>query len=190
MNKTPLLVTAAISSLITAVFVGGIFLSRQATLSSKAERSESTLSQQLSEAQNKLSDAQKTITELEETNQTLAKNGMSGVTFPVVVYDRQGLLIDADKSKIEERLIAPYTDYYKDLNRPLVAISIEVPEKVGEPFIASGIFGGEYTGTEGFIFGEREGNIDYWIPTCMGPCPLTDEFKTKYPEITKKALAQ
>lgn len=35
----------------------------------------------------------------------------------------------------------------------------------------------------GWLVPASSGPVDWWIPECMGPCSLSDEFRAAYPEI-------
>lgn len=111
------------------------------------------------------------------------------IKFPVVVYSRAGLLNNtpegkAEKKKLEEKFVSPYTDYNNENGINLVALHITVPQNIGEEYSVVGIFGSESQyGTEEFGFGKREQEYGFWEPSCMGPCDFSDAFKKKYPQI-------
>lgn len=113
----------------------------------------------------------------------MAKNEVSDL--PVVAYDRAGLLTDAEKTQLEEKLINPYIDYHANpahnANQGLVSMYIEVPAEVGDDYLVTAIFKGGVI--NGFLFGAREQNYNYWTPDCMGGCTFSDDFKAKYPDV-------
>ncbi len=110
---------------------------------------------------------------------------------PVVVYSRAGLLNNSpegliEKETLKRKLIDPYIDYQNEDSIELVALYIEVPINIGEPYGIIAIYGSENRyGTEEFIFGAREQDYDYWHPECMGDCPFSDAYRAKYPEVVR-----
>lgn len=122
---------------------------------------------------------------------SVSVNTADKIKFPIVVYSRAGLLNNtlegrAEKKKLEEKLVSPYTDYNNEDGINLVALYITVPQSIGEEYSVVGIFGSEKQyGTEEFSFGKREREYEYWQPDCMGPCKYSDAFKARYPQIVK-----
>lgn len=129
----------------------------------------------------------KTLAESEEKEDG-ADTFNSGIKLPVVVYGRPGLLNNdaagrAEKKNLEAKFVQPFVDYHTAAKPALVSLYITVPVSLGEPYGVDAIYEGG--GSSGFLFGERGGNYDYWMPTCMGECPFTPEFAKKYPQIVK-----
>lgn len=130
------------------------------------------------------------------TSQSATTPATEEIRFPVVAYGRPGLLHNteagqAEKRRLEEKLIQPYTDFYNEKGVAVVALYVEVPENVGMPYMVTGIFCGQgYAcgGTEGFVFGSREREYGYWQPPCdMDGCHFSEAFKKKYPQIYEAA---
>ena len=103
----------------------------------------------------------------------------------MVVFNPGGAFNPATKNEITKKIVEPYLDYQKDQKKVLISFEVAenlIPEtKATYPYTAQGIFIGG--AVEGFVFGKA---IDWWLPECLGPCPLSENFKTKYPEIAKK----
>lgn len=119
------------------------------------------------------------------------KTGLENVKFPIVQYERPGLLFGTEKGEkelknLEEKLIAPMSDYYNEKEIKLVAILITIPTEIGETYEVSTIAVPNSSGSGGFLFGKRELDYGYWKPECMGPCDFSEFFKNKYPQIVKE----
>lgn len=115
------------------------------------------------------------------------KTGLENVKFPIVQYERHGLLFGTEKGekelkKLEEKLISPLTDYYNEKEIKLIAIIITIPTDIGIPYDVNTV-SVPGVGSGGFIFGKRELDYDFWKPECMGPCEFSELFKKKYPQI-------
>ncbi len=103
---------------------------------------------------------------------------------PVVVYIAAGSFSDEEKSNLQARVIDPYIDYHAGLpdHPPLVSLSLEKSDSLPDfPYSANAIF--EEGITAGFLIHATAGVLDWWVPECLGPCPVSDEFRAKYPEI-------
>lgn len=107
--------------------------------------------------------------------------------FPLVFYEREGLIDNAVKTQFKNKLIDPMTDYYGDTNNAneghLINIVIEVPENVGDEYIVSAYFLEGYH--QGFLYGVRGENLDWWLPMCMEYCTFSAAYEAKYPEIVE-----
>lgn len=113
------------------------------------------------------------------------------VQLPAVVYSRGGLLEATgvgrvEKMVLEQKLIQPYIDYYNEDAVRVIAMYIVVPTAIGEPYQVVAIFGDGNEGVNEFLFGSRERAFDYWEPVCMGPCPFSEKFAEKYPQIVNE----
>ena len=109
---------------------------------------------------------------------------VEAVSTPVVVYQSAGLFSDADKAILQTRVIEPYIRYHADLadHPPLVSLSIEPSASLADyPFSANAIFAEGIT--NGFLIHATGGVADWWVPDCLGPCPISDSFRAAYPEI-------
>ena len=170
-----------ISVLVTALMIGGGMY---------------YLQQQL---QSEIIALEETVTTLKESNAALQAKPVAAMTeptpavkektsnpkLPVITYIREGLLTNAERKKLEEKLINPQIDYYNEKEPQLVAIAITVPTTAGGPYEVLAI-GTSQIGTAQFGFGKRQGEYGFWMPGCMGPCELSEAFKKKYPEIYKE----
>ncbi len=107
----------------------------------------------------------------------------------VVVFEAEGAISTEDKSRLQQKVVAPYLDYQRDLNGEGYVISLTISPNIGAnktnyPYQAKAIF--KNGGYEGFVVTKDGGGIDWWLPECMGPCPFSANFKAKYPEIIAK----
>ncbi|MSU75173.1 MAG: hypothetical protein EXS55_01520 [Candidatus Magasanikbacteria bacterium] len=117
---------------------------------------------------------------------TKTLNTSDSIKLPVVVYARPGLLFNTEQGRLEKinlekKLISPYMDYYNEKQINLISLLITIPENIGEWYGVDAIFRDGMS--EGFMFGKREGEYDYWKPDCMGECEFSDAFRKKYPQI-------
>lgn len=176
MHSTSKLVLSILLALIVAG--GGVYFWQQSALNSAS-----------TQYQTQIASLQADGTKLKEENDTLKASTPQNIKFPVIVYDREGLLTATDEGKAEEKnlqqkLVAPFVDFNNEKQVNLVSLDISVPENVGEQYQVSAIFGNGVH--QSFLFGKREQAYDYWAPECMGPCEFTDTFKAKYPQIVGK----
>jgi hypothetical protein len=106
------------------------------------------------------------------------------VSTPVVVYQPAGLFSDAERAILQTRVIEPYIHYHADLadHPPLVSLNMEPSDSLADfPYSANAIFGEGIT--NGFLIHATGGVVDWWVPDCLGPCPVSDSFRAAYPEI-------
>lgn len=184
------------SMAVTAIIVGALVFSYQ---EKKFDERTKAMQKQLSAAGDVVKDLQ---TEKEKANKE-AKNASDALKevskevsndenalcerldLPLVRYGREGLLSATEKAALEKYLVEPYSLYYSvdETGGGIVTMYIEVPEKVGEPYLLTAI---HEVGTAGMVFGERGGEMNYWQPTCMGECPYPDVFKEKYPQLVEE----
>lgn len=105
----------------------------------------------------------------------------------VVVWEPAGAISQADRDQIQARVVDPFIDYYRDLGQGrLLTFTVSVNTQANAatyPYLAKGIFDNGVN--NGFVVERAGGQIKWWYPECMGPCPLSAEFKAKYPEIAK-----
>jgi hypothetical protein len=103
---------------------------------------------------------------------------------PEVVFLAEGSFSADEKSQIMTRVVNPFILYYSELadHPPLLTLTIEKYDGLaGYPYQAEAIF---ETGINiGWLIPATGGTVDWWIPECMGPCPLSDNFRATYPEI-------
>jgi hypothetical protein len=84
---------------------------------------------------------------------------------PVVVFKREGLLTELEKSHLRERLIEPF--YAARSRDNYLTMTIEVPTASGAPYLVDVVFrDGHY---EGFMFGTRDGDYAPYTPETAGP---------------------
>jgi len=180
------------SMAVTAIIVGALVYSYQQKQFD--ERTEA-LQKQLSSAgevvkdlQNENEQASKDAKDasnaLKEVSKVAGKekdNLCERLDLPLVRYGREGLLTADEKAAVQKYLVEPYSLYYSvdETGGRIVTMYIEVPEKVGQPYLLTAI---HEVGTAGMVYGERGGELEYWQPTCMGECPYPDVFKEKYPQ--------
>lgn len=121
----------------------------------------------------------------------IKKTGLENVKFPIVQYERPGLLLSNEKElkNLEEKLITPITDYYNEKEINLIAIIITIPTEIGAPYEVDTV-SVPGVGTPSFLFGKRELDYGYWTPECMGPCDFSEFFKNKYPQIVEEQKKQ
>ena len=103
---------------------------------------------------------------------------------PEVVFLAEGSFSAEEKSQIMSRVVEPFILYYHDrVEHPaLLTITIEKYDGLaGYPYSAQAIF--ETGINTGWLVSASGGLVDWWIPDCMGPCPLSDAFRAAYPEI-------
>ena len=104
-------------------------------------------------------------------------------SFPIV-YEAAGSFSASEKNQIQEKVINPFVDYYKDLDQEIASITISKSTTAGYPYALSGIFKSGVNNS--FLIKASGGIVDWWYPECMGECPFSEEFKTKYSEIISK----
>jgi len=103
---------------------------------------------------------------------------------PEVVFTPGGLFSDADRDLIMAKVIGPFIHYHGDLEEYPQLLTVHVQPYDDDPawlYTAEAIFaGGGYTG---WLLPATAGELDWWVPDCMGPCALSDSFRAAYPEI-------
>lgn len=106
------------------------------------------------------------------------------VSTPAVVFQAAGSFSDAEKDILRQRVILPFIHYHADLpeHPAMASLSIEKSSSLADfPYSANAIFEGGVT--IGFLIHATGGVVDWWIPDCLGPCPISDSFRAAYPEI-------
>ncbi|MCW5878852.1 MAG: hypothetical protein KIS80_08310 [Anaerolineales bacterium] len=103
---------------------------------------------------------------------------------PEVVFVPGGLFEAAERELFMQRIGNPFIDYHADLagHPPLLTMTVRhYSEDPAFIYTIEAIFEtGVYTG---WLAPGSGGNPDWWLPDCMGPCPLSDAFRGAYPEI-------
>ena len=121
-----------------------------------------------------------------ETDLAFPECPNDNLNLPVISYSRAGLLTDSDRLDIEEKLIEPFVDYYKDMEETLISMDIVVPMNDGEEYEITTLFIlDDFTPRQEFSFGIKGENYDYWIPECMNGCEFSPAFTAKYPQIVR-----
>ena len=103
---------------------------------------------------------------------------------PEVVFVPGGLFDEAERNLIMEKVVRPYIHYHDDLADHPTLLTVSIEHYEGDPsflYTAEAIF---ETGVyNGWLMPATAGVLDWWVPDCMGPCPLSDSFRATYPEI-------
>lgn len=117
----------------------------------------------------------------------------SQTTQTVVTIESETSLPQNDVAQLRTKVIEPFVLYYQEdpssqtATGKLTSLKISVNTQASKneyPYLLNALF--ENGGNQGSVIGRKNGEIDWWIPTCMGSCPLSENFKTKYPEIAKQ----
>lgn len=181
-QKSSILTTVLIAILIGLLSGGGIYFWQQEEakhLNNRIER----LEQELNEAQNKPPVTIEKEVEKPVPPSAESSLGFKKEDFPFIHFSREGLLTAAERKILEAKLINPMILYYNEKEVELISLSIVVPQNVGQDYEVTAIF--KNGGTSDFLFGKREQQYNFWGPGCMGPCPFTEAFKKKYPNIVE-----
>lgn len=178
-NSKTIWITIIISIIVLVSACVSIYLWQQSDLINV----KANYTKQMSSLEKEISDLQKNNLDLQQAQKE------TNLKLPAIAFGRPGLLTTDEGKKekeiLEKKLINPYIDYKNDTGE-LISMFITVPENIGEPYDVVAIFKGEnLNGHEGFLFGKREQEYDYWKPDCMGECEFTDEYKAKYPEVVQ-----
>lgn len=109
-------------------------------------------------------------------------------TLPVVVFEPplSGDQYITQRAEIQQKIVNPFVDYYQHFGENyLVSLIIEQQNneslKNQYPYNLSGIMSNSATHNEALM--QDSGVLSWWVPTCMGPCDYSEEFKQKYPQI-------
>lgn len=107
---------------------------------------------------------------------------------PVVVFQAEGAIPESDQEELQARVIDPIIDYYEDLPEggnilTITAAPNNFETKVTYPYTIDAIFDNGIS--LGIAIERKADGLAWWYPECMGECPLSDDFRTKYPEIVK-----
>ncbi len=103
---------------------------------------------------------------------------------PQVVFTPGGLFADAERELIMARVVGPFIHYHADLEDSAQMLTVHVQPFEDDPswlYKAEAIFAGG--GYIGWLLPASDGDLDWWLPDCMGPCELSDSFRAAYPEI-------
>ncbi len=109
----------------------------------------------------------------------------SKANFPVIAFEREGLLSDQERQILNKKFIEPFVDYELMFGTSTVLTTvIEVPPDLYEAYTITTVTSDGKAG--GFLFGERGGDYNYWTPGCFLECEFTDEYIQKHPEVIKQ----
>lgn len=105
---------------------------------------------------------------------------------PVVVFQAEGAISETDKSQLQQRVVDPIIDYYADLPEGGNILTITVAPNTQEskatyPYTVDAIFDNGVS--LGVAIERTADGLAWWYPECMGECPLSGDFRNKYPEI-------
>lgn len=101
---------------------------------------------------------------------------------PVIVFNPPADFSNSEEDVIRARLVNPFKDYYKEQDRPLLAMWIE---KSSDGTYRYGVDTAHKGGTnQGFLYG-KDSPLEWWKPTCLGGCEFSDEYKQKYPKVVE-----
>ncbi len=107
-------------------------------------------------------------------------------TAPVVVFEAAGSFSDSEEEQIRQRVVNPFIAYHQDIEDYADIVSITISHSATPGFLYSvdAVFANG--GMTGFLVSSTGGDIDWWLPDCMGECPFTQSFRATYPEIVSQ----
>lgn len=142
------------------------------------------------ELQDEKKDLEKKVEDLtaavEQLSTVSAGGTTGGVELPLVRFSAPGKFTQAEKDELWEKLFNPYMAYYNLLENEDPVVTIMVEKYDDSDNFQFGVDAIHQTGTAGFVFGDKGEPLEFWHPTCMGPCAYPDIFKTKYPELVRE----
>lgn len=104
-----------------------------------------------------------------------------------IEFDESFTGSDKLKSEITQKVLLPYSDYYKvsDDRAGLQLLSVRTnPRNDSEkPYTLSSTFANGRNET--IFIKAKKGVIQWWLPDCIYNCPFPPGFEAKYPEIIK-----
>lgn len=172
-----------ITIVITALFTGGGVYYWQNSRNTQESQAQNNKIQSL---ENTISNLEKNAINPEDIEAEIIAPECPDYNLPALSFGRAGLLTETEKTILEEKLINPFIDYYKDMPEELISMDIMVPANPGEKYKITAIFQYEnFTPRQEFIFGAREADYDYWAPECMNECEFSEAFRAKYPQIVE-----
>jgi len=177
------------SSIVTAIIVGLlVFQYQERQFDSRLSKTNSELSNagemvkdlqmEKQELSQKVDNVAEALSEVSTKNYTTG-----GITLPLVRYKAAGLFSEEEFAELEEKLIGPYTTYYNLMSGPDVLATMLISKAEDSSEFLYLVDAIHETGTVGFIFGEKNKQLEYWRPTCLDECDYPNIFKEKYPEL-------
>jgi hypothetical protein len=111
-----------------------------------------------------------------------------GKTGPVVVYESEGAIPAADKAQLKARNADPLIDYYAEQSEqgPIATVTVSFNTEASKntyPYTVRVVF--DNAVHMGFAVERKASGLGWWFPECMTQCQVSQQFKTKYPEIAK-----
>jgi hypothetical protein len=104
----------------------------------------------------------------------------------VVVFQAEGSIPAKDKQQLQDRVIQPFLMYSADMKEQAAVVSVTVkPNASLTQYTVDYVLANK--GYGGFVIFKNNGEIQWWLPECMGACPFSDAFKKAYPEIVKQS---
>jgi hypothetical protein len=120
-----------------------------------------------------------------EANPIATNSTSSTIVFPIIAFEREGLLTSDERKLLTEKFIEPYVDYYQmSEDNILVTTVIEIPEETGKPYIIRNVQSDGNAG--GFMFGSKGDDYNYWAPGCFVECEFSNEYANKHPEVIEQ----
>ena len=106
----------------------------------------------------------------------------------VVVYESEGVIPAADKAQLKARNVDPVIDYYAEQSEqgPIATVTVSFNTEASKntyPYTVRVVF--ENAVHMGFAVERKAGGLGWWFPECMTQCQVSQQFKSKYPEIAK-----
>lgn len=123
------------------------------------------------------------------TNTSLIVQDRSFPILPIIIFESPLSSEDysAQRIEIQQKIVDPYVQYFQHLggDNYVVTLSIEQQNsdniKIQYPYNLHGIMSDGSSHYEALM--QINGKLNWWVPTCMGPCDYSDSFKQKYPQI-------
>lgn len=132
---------------------------------------------------------------ISETPTMYLENETPSPTLPAILNSTATIVFESEqnipanhKTQIQTRVVKPFLMYYTDqggldyIKTLTVSINTDA-NKATYPYLTKYVFGDGVNG--GFVITIKDGQVSWWYPECMGPCPFSDNFKTKFPEVVK-----
>ena len=143
------------------------FIQKEATLDAKFGKQEKELNSLRTEiATSKLV--------LDEQNKVIDE-------IPLLVFTPEGSFSEAEKKDIEKKLFNPYVDYYSNEGYELITMDVQIYDEEDYNFTVNAILSdGIYNG---FLWGTKGEEVQWWVPECMDDCNFSLEFKENYPKV-------
>lgn len=122
-------------------------------------------------------------------NQLSDKKEITYPKLPIVIFEPplSNKDYDTQREEIQEKIVSPYLDYYKYAFGSNYLVSLLIQPQSNEklknqyPYTIIGIKSDNSSSWESLM--QNANKLNWWTPTCMGPCKYSDEFKVKYPQI-------